>query len=237
MKKRVFSLFVASALCLNLPEAVLAEEPKAAGLSEAYSESAEITRTSIADATVEMQPLTYNGSAQIPTMKILCKDTFLEEGTEYGEVNYSDLTVDMEGYIGGGSNGCSSSGSKTKADSTKSPDSTMIQTETKSDGTTIETITTPDGTTVITTPDGTNPNGVITREQLASMLYRSAGSPRVSGSMRFTDAPTVSGYAKDSIIRAEQKGILSGYDNRVDPEAEAERAQVAAMLARYLQNQ
>ena len=86
--------------------------------------------------------------------------------------------------------------------------------------------------------DGTNPNGEITREQLAAMLYRSAGSPQVSGSMRFADASAVSDYAKDSILWAEQNGILSGYGNNLAaPKADAQRAEVAAMLANYLQIQ
>lgn len=86
--------------------------------------------------------------------------------------------------------------------------------------------------------DGTNPNGEITREQLAAMLYRSAGSPQVSGNMSFADASAVSDYAKDSILWAEQNGILSGYGNNLAaPKADAQRAEVAAMLANYLQNQ
>ena len=86
--------------------------------------------------------------------------------------------------------------------------------------------------------DGTNPNGEITREQLAAMLYRSAGSPQVSGSISFADASAVSDYAKDSILWAEQNGILSGYGNNLAaPKADAQRAEVAAMLANYLQNQ
>ncbi len=86
--------------------------------------------------------------------------------------------------------------------------------------------------------DGTNPNGEITREQLAAMLYRSTGSPQVSGNMSFADASTVSDYAKNSILWAEQNGILSGYGNNlVAPKADAQRAEVAAMLANYLQNQ
>ena len=92
MKKRVFSLFVASALCLNLPTAVLAEEPQdentpvlqeVVSTPEARDDSTETNRTSIADASVEMQPLTYNGTAQKPTMKIRCNDSYLQEGTDY----------------------------------------------------------------------------------------------------------------------------------------------------------
>ena len=85
--------------------------------------------------------------------------------------------------------------------------------------------------------DGTNPNGNVTREQLATMLYRYAGSPAVNGSLPFSDADTASDYAKNALIWATQNGILNGYgDGRSGPKANAERAQVAAMMARFIQN-
>ena len=85
--------------------------------------------------------------------------------------------------------------------------------------------------------DGTNPTAPVTREQLATMLYRFAGSPDVSGDLTFKDASNISNYAKDAMLWAVQKGILNGVDdNRAAPGAEAERAQVAAMLARYIRN-
>ena len=85
--------------------------------------------------------------------------------------------------------------------------------------------------------DGTNPNGNVTREQLATMLYRYAGSPAVSGSLPFSDADSVSDYAQNALIWATQNGILNGYgDGRIGPKANAERAQVAAMMARFIQN-
>ena len=85
--------------------------------------------------------------------------------------------------------------------------------------------------------DGTNPTAPVTREQLATMLYRFAGSPDVRGDLTFKDAANISNYAKDAMLWAVQKGILNGVDdNRAAPGAEAERAQVAAMLARYIRN-
>ena len=85
--------------------------------------------------------------------------------------------------------------------------------------------------------DGTNPNGNVIREQLAAMLYRYAGSPAVSGSLPFSDADSVSDYAQNALIWATQNGILNGYgDGRIGPKANAERAQVAAMMARFIQN-
>ena len=85
--------------------------------------------------------------------------------------------------------------------------------------------------------DGTNPNGNVTREQLAAMLYRYAGSPTVSGTLSFTDTHEANLYAQDALLWAVQNGILNGYgDGRVGPKANAERAQVAAMMARFIQN-
>ena len=85
--------------------------------------------------------------------------------------------------------------------------------------------------------DGTNPNGNVTREQLATMLYRYAGSPTVSGTLPFTDTHEANLYAQDALLWAVQNGILNGYgDGRVGPKANAERAQVAAMMARFIQN-
>ena len=84
--------------------------------------------------------------------------------------------------------------------------------------------------------DGTNPNGTITREQLAAMLYRYAGSPATSGSLDiFLDSGRVSGYATDALRWAVEQGILSGMgDGTLDPQGNATRAQVAAMLMRHM---
>ena len=82
-----------------------------------------------------------------------------------------------------------------------------------------------------------DPNGNVTREQLATMLYRYAGSPAVSGSLPFSDAGSVSDYAQNALIWATQNGILNGYaDGRVVPAANSQRSQVAAMMARFIQN-
>lgn len=86
--------------------------------------------------------------------------------------------------------------------------------------------------------DGTNPTAPVTREQLATLLYRYAGSPDVSGTLNAADAASVSDYAKDALLWANQNGIVNGVgSNTIAPKDNAQRAQVAAMLARYLQNQ
>ena len=83
--------------------------------------------------------------------------------------------------------------------------------------------------------NGSDPEGKITREQLATMLWRYAGSPSVSGRMTgFVDADQISGYAEDAILWATKVGIIGGKGNgQLDPKGYATRAEVAAMLMRY----
>ncbi len=88
--------------------------------------------------------------------------------------------------------------------------------------------------------DGTfKPTDSITREQLALMLYRYAGSPAVTGTLdNFSDASSVSAYAQDAVKWATANGIITGNGNAtiLDPKGNASRAQVAAMMMRYLEN-
>lgn len=78
----------------------------------------------------------------------------------------------------------------------------------------------------------------ITREQLAVMLYRSVGSPAVSGSAagRFSDAASISAYAQDALNWAVENGILNGMGNNVlNPQGNATRAQVAQMMKNFVE--
>ena len=70
------------------------------------------------------------------------------------------------------------------------------------------------------------------------MLYRYAGSPATSGSLDiFLDSGRVSGYATDAMRWAVEQGILSGMgDGTLNPQGNATRAQVAAMLMRFMNN-
>lgn len=82
--------------------------------------------------------------------------------------------------------------------------------------------------------DGTNPNGSITREQLATMLWRDAGSPSATAALdRFSDSGNVSGYAQSALSWAVENGIMQGSGGMLDPKGTASRAEVAAMLMRY----
>ena len=81
------------------------------------------------------------------------------------------------------------------------------------------------------------PSDSITREQLATMLYKYAGSPEAKAldASAFGDADTVSDYAKAAVGWAVEKGIITGAENKtIAPKQNATRAQVAAMVERYL---
>ena len=86
------------------------------------------------------------------------------------------------------------------------------------------------------TGNGTfSPKKAVTREQLAAILYRYSGSPSTSTRLTgFTDASKVSGYATNAMKWAVGAGIINGNGNKLDPQSSATRAQVAAMLHRYL---
>ncbi len=81
------------------------------------------------------------------------------------------------------------------------------------------------------------PDTPITREQIAAILYRYEGQPQVSGSLSaFTDGSKVSSYARTSMIWATGVGLISGVGGgRLAPGDTATRAQIAAILTRYLQ--
>ena len=83
--------------------------------------------------------------------------------------------------------------------------------------------------------DGTDPNGSITREQLAAMLYRYCGSPAASGSLSaYADAASVSAFGSDAMQWCVNNGIINGMDGLLNPQGQATRAQVSAMFARYI---
>lgn len=80
-----------------------------------------------------------------------------------------------------------------------------------------------------------SPKKNVTREQLAAILYRYSGTPTTSGRLTsFTDADNVSSYATNAMKWAVGAGIITGSGSKLDPQGSATRAQVAAMLHRYL---
>ena len=79
------------------------------------------------------------------------------------------------------------------------------------------------------------PKGKITREQIASILWRLAGKPIYSASLRsYTDYASVSDYAYDAMSWAVGSGYVKGSGAKLSPKNNATRAEVAVMLHRYL---
>ena len=82
------------------------------------------------------------------------------------------------------------------------------------------------------------PNDPLTREQLATILWRYAGSPAVEGSASFTDESDIASWAASAVAWAQESGYVSGVGgNRFAPDGTATRAQVAVILMRYDQAQ
>lgn len=88
--------------------------------------------------------------------------------------------------------------------------------------------------------DGSDPNGIITREQLAVMLYRFAVFMGIDVSvgedtniLSYADAFSISDYAFPAMQWACGAGIINGIDGALVPQGSAVRAQVATMLMRF----
>ena len=85
-----------------------------------------------------------------------------------------------------------------------------------------------------------DPDGKITREQIAAILYRYAGSPTADTSAlnSFTDRTQVSSYATTAMQWAVGNGIITGVSSNgrttLSAKNNATRAQVAVMLHRFL---
>ncbi len=86
-----------------------------------------------------------------------------------------------------------------------------------------------------------DPEGKITREQMATILYRYAEKKGIDTSKRaelgaFPDANQVSAYAKDPVQWAVAEKIINGSDGKLLPQGDATRAQVATILMRFIEN-
>ena len=86
-------------------------------------------------------------------------------------------------------------------------------------------------------------NDFITREQLATILYRYAQYKGydISGGentdlFAYSDASEISAYAMPAVRWACGSGIMQGDGTKLDPQGNATRAQVAAMLMRLMEN-
>ncbi len=84
--------------------------------------------------------------------------------------------------------------------------------------------------------DGKNPLNNVTRQELATMLWRYASKPAASGNLTaFTDANGVSDWALEAMRWATENGIITGKGKGVlAPTAQATRAEVAMMIMRFV---
>ena len=81
----------------------------------------------------------------------------------------------------------------------------------------------------------------ITREQLAAILYRYAQYRKLDTDASaklnsFTDADSVSAYASEALGWAVSEGLINGASGKLMPKGDATRAQVAAILHRFVKN-
>ena len=78
-------------------------------------------------------------------------------------------------------------------------------------------------------------NDPVTREQIATILWRYAGSPSADAGQDFADESEIASYAAAAVDWARANGVVSGVDgNRFLPGSNATRAQVATILRNYL---
>ena len=86
--------------------------------------------------------------------------------------------------------------------------------------------------------DGLDLEANLSREQLATLLYRYAGQPAGAGAdlSGHPDETQIASYARQAMAWAVQQGLITGMDNgTLAPQGEATRAQVAAILQRFLE--
>ena len=96
---------------------------------------------------------------------------------------------------------------------------------------------------IVTGTDSTSfsPDAKVTREQLAAILYRYAQYKKLDTAASaklnsFTDADSVSAYASEALGWAVSEGLINGASGTLMPKGDATRAQVAAILHRFVKN-
>ena len=80
--------------------------------------------------------------------------------------------------------------------------------------------------------------GLVTRQDFATMLWRAAGKPAIGdGLIYFEDLADIAPYAEEPGQWCAQQGIINGINGNFEPRSNVTRAQVAAILQRYLTKQ
>ena len=86
-----------------------------------------------------------------------------------------------------------------------------------------------------------DPNALITREQMAAMMYRAMiatnASVQSGAAQAFTDAASISGYAVEAVNALSASGVINGMDDgSFAPKEIASRAQAACIIFQYFQS-
>ncbi|KJS13044.1 MAG: hypothetical protein VR67_05910 [Peptococcaceae bacterium BRH_c8a] len=84
------------------------------------------------------------------------------------------------------------------------------------------------------------PGQTITREEMTAMLIRYSGAETVAGDDHlsgFSDRGEISPWAEEALSTAVSLGLVSGYNNRLNPGAETTRAEASVILYRLLERE
>jgi hypothetical protein len=85
------------------------------------------------------------------------------------------------------------------------------------------------------------PNDTVTREQMATMMYRYAKWSKVDTSKtaninKFPDGGSVSTFAREGMSWALGEGLITGDQGNINPQGNAQRCVSATIMYRYLKN-
>ena len=80
-----------------------------------------------------------------------------------------------------------------------------------------------------------DPNALVTRQELAYMLYQYSGAPEEPSSALtdFSDSASVSDWAQDAMEYCVGLGVLQGSEGKLNPQNSVTRAEAATMLVRF----
>ena len=87
-----------------------------------------------------------------------------------------------------------------------------------------------------------DPDGYVTREQTAAMIYRYAGYKGYKTEIknaeafeRFEDGTRVSDYAREAMLWACSEGVIKGTGQKLEASKKATRAQVAQIIKNFIE--
>jgi hypothetical protein len=79
------------------------------------------------------------------------------------------------------------------------------------------------------------PDDLITREQMAVMIFKAAKLAQTAGTNKFTDSGSISAWAAEAVAGVTENGIMKGYqDNTFKPRGNATRAEAVTTVANAL---